>query len=126
MLRYLATGVLGATLNVAGAIFLTEYAGLNYLVSLTICSVIVIVIGFFLNRSWTFNRHGTRIAAEFIRYALVTGVNIPIGLVACALLVNAAGIPYAYSLAIVAVAFAPITFIIHRAWTFGMKWMRDS
>jgi putative flippase GtrA len=124
MIRYLVTGALGATLNVVVAVFLTEYVGLNYLVSLTICSAIVIVVGFFLNRSWTFRKRGTTVAAEFLRYALITGINVPIGLLACAVLVKAAEIPYPYAIAIVAAAFAPITYAIHRAWTFGLSWIR--
>jgi putative flippase GtrA len=124
MIRYLVTGALGASLNVAVAIILTEYVGLNYLVSLAICSAMVIVVGFFLNRSWTFRKRGTTVGAEFLRYALVTGINVPIGLVACAVLVSDAKIPYAYAIAIVAVAFAPLTYAIHRAWTFGLSWLR--
>ena len=125
MTRYLATGALGASLNVAVAVFLTEYVGLNYLVSLTICSAMVIVVGFFLNRNWTFRKRGTTVVAEFMRYALVTGVNVLIGLVACAILVEVAKIRYAYSIVIVAIAFAPATYIVHRAWTFGLSWMRS-
>lgn len=121
--RYLATGALGASLNVAVAVFLTEYVGLNYLISLTICSAMVIVVGFFLNRSWTFRKTGTTVPAQFLRYALVTGINVPIGLIACALLVRQAKIPYVYAIAIVAVLFAPITYAIHRAWTFGLSWV---
>ena len=124
IVRYLATGALGASLNVVVAVILTEYVGLNYLVSLAICSAMVIVVGFFLNRSWTFRKRGTNVAAEFFRYALVTGINVPVGLVACAVLVNFAKIPYAYAIAIVAVAFAPVTYVIHRAWTFGLSWLR--
>ena len=66
----------------------------------------------------------TTVGAEFVRYALVTGINIPIGLVACAILVSAAKIPYAYAIAIVGVVFAPLTYMIHRAWTFGLLWLR--
>jgi putative flippase GtrA len=123
--RYLATGALGASLNVAVAVFLTEYVGLNYLISLAICSAMVIVVGFFLNRNWTFRKRGTTVIAEFLRYALVTGINVLIGLVACAVLVEVAKIRYAYSIIIVAAAFAPVTYVVHRAWTFGMSWMRS-
>jgi putative flippase GtrA len=124
MIRYLMTGALGASLNVAVAVILTEYVGLNYLVSMTICSAMVIIVGFFLNRSWTFRKRGSSVGAEFLRYALVTGINVPVGLVACAVLVSIAKIPYAYAIAIVAVAFAPLTYAIHRAWTFGLSWLR--
>jgi putative flippase GtrA len=124
-IRYLATGALGATLNVFVAVFLTECVGLNYLVSLTICSAIVIVVGFFLNRNWTFRKRGTTVVPEFLRYALVTGINVPIGLVACAVLVEVAKIRYMYAIMIVAAAFAPATFVVHRAWTFGLSWIRN-
>lgn len=124
MVRYLVTGALGASLNVGVAVILTEYVGLNYLVSMTICSALVIVVGFFLNRSWTFRKRGMTAWTEFLRYALVTGINVPVGLVACAVLVSIAKIPYAYAIAIVAVAFAPLTYVTHRAWTFGLSWLR--
>ena len=125
MIRYLATGALGASLNVAVAVFLTERVGFNYLISLTICSAMVIVVGFFLNRNWTFRRRGTTVVPEFLRYALVTGINVPIGLVACAFLVEVAKIRYTYSIMIVAALFAPLTYIVHRAWTFGLSWIRN-
>lgn len=122
MARYVVTGALCASLNVIIAIFLTEYLGLHYLVSLALCSALVIVVGFFLNRSWTFRKGGTGVIAEFFRYALATGVNVIIGLLCCAFLVEELRIPYSYSIAIVAVAFAPMTYVVHRAWTFGLSW----
>ena len=125
VIRYLATGALGAALNVLVAVFLTECVGLNYLVSLAICSAIVIVVGFFLNRNWTFRKRGATIIREFLRYALVTGINVPIGLVACAVLVEFAKIRYMYAIMIVAAVFAPVTFFVHRAWTFGLSWIRN-
>lgn len=121
--RYAVTGVLCASLNVIIAMFLTEYVGLHYLVSLALCSAIVIVVGFFLNRSWTFRMRGTAMVAEFFRYAVATGVNVVIGLCACAFLVEELHIPYSFSIAIVAVAFAPMTYVVHRAWTFGLSWL---
>lgn len=125
MIRYVMTGALGASLNVAVTVILTEYAGLNYLVSLAICSILVIIVGFLLNRSWTFRQRGTNVGAEFLRYALVTWINVPIGLAASAILVTFAKIPYAYAIAIVAVVFAPFTYVVHRAWTFGLSWLRS-
>ncbi len=123
LVRYVTTGAFCASLNVVISIFLTEYFGLHYLVSLTICSAIVIVVGFFLSRSWTFRKRGPAIVTEFFRYMLVTGVNVVIGLCLCAFLVEVVHIPYAYSIAIIAVAFAPVNYVVHRAWTFGLSWL---
>lgn len=126
LVRYAATGMAGATVNVAAAIVLTEYAGLNYLVSLGLGSLLVIVVGFVLNRSWTFRKRGAGVIPDFLRYALVTVINVPVGMLACALLTQGVGMPYAYSIAIVAVMFAPLTYVIHRAWTFGLSWLRET
>jgi putative flippase GtrA len=122
--RYGLTGTLCASLNVFIALFLTEYVGLHYLVSLTLCSALVIVIGFFLNRSWTFRKSGTGVLGEFFRYSLTTSVNVVIGLVICAFLVEEVHVPYAYAIATIAVVLAPMTYVVHRVWTFGLSWIQ--
>ena len=121
----MATGGICAGLNLIGAIVLTEYAELNYLVALGICSVLGILVGFVLNRSWTFRKHGKSAGAEFLRYVLVAAVNVPIGLASCAFLVNYVNIPYAYAIAILAVVYSPLLYTVHRAWTFGLSWARS-
>ncbi|MEJ0038791.1 MAG: GtrA family protein [Gammaproteobacteria bacterium] len=123
--RFAVTGAVCASLNVLISILLTEYLGLHYLVSLTICSCAVIVTGFFLNRSWTFRKSGPEIVAEFGRYSLATSVNMVVGICACALLVEELHLPYAYAIAIVAIAFAPMTYVVHRVWTFGLSWIQS-
>jgi putative flippase GtrA len=121
--RYVATGGICVLLNVLIAMVLTEYFGLHYLVSLAVCSAIVTVVGFFLNKSWTFRTRGSPVLPEFLRYALVTGVNIVITLCACALLVEKLRIPYLFAIAIIGVGAAPLTYIVHRAWSFGLSWL---
>jgi putative flippase GtrA len=123
IVRYVVTGGLCVLLNVFITMVLTEYAGMHYLVSLTACSAIVTVVGFALNKSWTFRTRGCAMLPEFLRYALLTGVNIAIGLWACALLVEKGGIPYFYAIAMVGVGAAPLTYIGHRAWSFGLTWV---
>lgn len=124
--RYIATGVLGVSVQVGLTVLLTRYFGLNYLVSLAVVAVSVIVVGFLLNRSWTFRKRGRNVLAELGRYLLVTGVNTFIGLASCAFLVQDGGVAYPYAIAIVAAVFAPITYLVHRAWTFGLSWLREN
>ncbi len=124
--RYLITGVVGVSVEVALTVLLTERFGLNYLVSLTLASVVAILIGFLLNRSWTFRKRGRTVVAEFARYVLVTLANIGIGLAACAFLVEDVRVPYVYAIALVAATFAPLNYLVHRAWTFGLSWLRES
>lgn len=120
LIRYATTGALCASLNIGLSMFLTEYAGLHYLVSLAVCSMLVIVVGFFLNRSWTFRMQGTAILAQFVRYALATSANVVIGLVACAFMVEQLHVQYMYAIAIIAIVFAPMIYVVHRVWTFGL------
>ena len=124
--RYVTTGALGVSAQVGLTVLLTEYFGLHYLVSLALAAASVIVIGFFLNRSWTFRKRGRTVMTEFGRYVLVSGANVPIGLVGCAFLVQDLKVPYGYAIAIMGVVFAPITYLVHRAWTFGLSWLRES
>jgi putative flippase GtrA len=121
--RYVMTGGICVCINVFASMLLTEVFGLHYLVSLTLVSLVVTVTGFLLNRSWTFRKTGVGIAPEFLRYSFATAVNIVIGLWACSFLVEQLRIPYAYSIAIVSVVFAPMTYIVHRAWSFGLSWL---
>lgn len=123
--RYALTGVLCASLNAFVTILLTEYARLHYLVSLTLCSMLVIVFGFFLTRSWTFRRSGTGMLPEFLRFTLTSGVNVLLGLCACALLVEEFRVPYIYAIVAVTVVFAPMVYVVHRVWTFGLSWIQD-
>lgn len=121
--RYAVTGGLCVLLNVLLAMVFTEYFGLHYLVSLGLCSTVVIVIGFFLNKAWTFRKHGSAVFPEFLRYSLATGANVIIGLWACALLVEQFSVHYLWAIAVVGVVSAPLTYIVHRVWTFGLSWV---
>jgi putative flippase GtrA len=122
IVRYVVTGGLCVLLNVVIAMVLTEYASMHYLVSLTVCSAIVTVVGFALNKLWTFRTRGCAVLPEFLRYALLMGANIAIALWACALLVERGGVPYFYAIAMIGVGAAPLTYIGHRAWSFGLAW----
>ena len=46
-----------------------------------------------------------------------------ITLCACALLVEKLRIPYLFAIAIIGVGAAPLTYIVHRAWYFGLSWL---
>lgn len=124
--RFLITGVVGVSVEVLLTVLLTECFGLNYLVSLALAAMVAILVGFLLNRSWTFRKRGRAFVAEFCRYVLVTAANIAIGLTACGFLVEEVRIPYVYAIAIVAATFAPLNYLVHRAWTFGLSWLRES
>lgn len=124
--RYIATGILGVTLNVAIVVLLTHYLSFHYLLSLALSSLIVTIVGFFLNRSWTFRQSGTAMTPEFLRYAATTATQVVIGMIACSWLVATMHMHYSLAVACVGVLSAPIIYLVHRGWSFGLSWLRDT
>ena len=126
ILRYLVTGSLSVVLNVLVVAFLTEYVGLNYLVSISLCFATVTFASFCLNRAWTFRRQDLSFAGELTRYMTVTLTQLPLSLLACGFCVQILRMQYLLSMALVSAGFVPITYLIHRRWSFKLKWIEPS
>lgn len=120
LLRFAATGTLCVALNVIIVAVLTEIVGLPYLASIAVCFFTVTLFGFVMNRRWTFGKQGGRAAHDLVRYIVTTIVNLVISLSLCRFLVERLHVPYAVTLVVVSVAFVPITFVLHRVWSFRM------
>lgn len=118
LLRFAATGALCVALNVLIVAVLTELVGLHYLASIAVCFFTVTLFGFVMNRRWTFGKKGGRPGQDLVRYVVTTVVNLAISLTLCRLLVERLHIPYAVTLVVVSAAFVPITFLLHRSWSF--------
>jgi putative flippase GtrA len=58
--RFAAVAAVGAMLNIAIMYVLTESAGWYYLVCQIVATGAVLIVGFLLNRFWTFGREVTR------------------------------------------------------------------
>ena len=125
VIRFGATGALCVILNIAIVMFLTEILHLHYLVSLSICFVLVTAVGFVFNRYWTFRKRGGRPVSDYARYLLVAAINLVVSVALCALTVDVFKIPYPIAMALLSLIFIPLTFVLHRAWTFRMPW-RDT
>ena len=54
MLKWACVGLLGAVINIILTVILTEIAGVWYILSSTIATILVIWINFILNKRWTF------------------------------------------------------------------------
>jgi putative flippase GtrA len=121
VLRYLATGTLCVALNLLIILFLTEWVGLHYLVSLSVCFVTVTFVGFYLNRVWTFRKRAGGAPVDLARYVFVTLVQLPLSLGACSICVDLLRIPYPIAIVLVSVAFVPLTYVLHRSWSFGLR-----
>jgi len=87
---------------------------------LSVCFLTVTFAGFLINRWWTFRKTGGAPAQDFRRYLVVTLINMTVGLAVCAFCVNVLGIPYVVAMVLMSLAFVPLTFILHRRWSFGL------
>jgi dolichol-phosphate mannosyltransferase len=122
--RYLVTGASCIALNVVIITALTEYAGFHYLLSVAVCFGTVTLVGFLVNRYWTFRKRGGVPLQDLRRYLLVTIGNMAASLVLCAFFVDVLNIRYYIAVVVVSIVLAPLSFILHRGWSFGFGWLR--
>jgi putative flippase GtrA len=125
LLRFGITGLLCLLVNLGGMTLLTELVGLHYLTSLAFSSATSATVGFVINRWWTFRIHGTSIAPEYLRYVITSGAQVIAGLWSCAWLVDGLHMPYVPAVLIVSGLLAPLSYLAHRAWSFGLAWLRQ-
>lgn len=117
--RFLTVGGLSALLNTLIIVALTELLGSDYLVSYAICFVAVTLFGFVLNRRWAFALAGRGARREMARYYLVTTMATLAAMTASRLLVGL-GLHYGPAVFLSAGVLAPVNFIAHRWFSFGL------
>jgi len=123
--RFALTGILCLLINVGGMTLLTELVRLHYLTSLALSSATSATIGFVVNRWWTFRVQGTAVAPEYLRYVVTAAAQVMAGLWSCAWLVDGLHIPYVAAVLLVSAALAPLSYLVHRAWSFGLHWLQE-
>ena len=120
--RFAVTGGFSLLLNLAIVVFLTERAGFNYLISMAICFVTVTFVSFWLNRAWTFRKTGTAVGQDLTRYAIATAVQLALSLASSSFCVEVLHMPYPVAMVVLSVVLVPITFLLHRRWSFDLRW----
>ncbi len=118
--RFVVTGVASVALNVLIVTVLTEFVGLHYFTSIAVCFVTVTLFGFAMNRWWTFRRQGGRPAQELARYGVTTVLNLVVCLTLFRLMVERLHVHYALAMVLVSGAFGPVTYLLHRNWSFRL------
>ncbi len=118
LLRFALVGggcyLLGLALLYVG----TTYFGIHYLISMAAALLLVNLVGWYLNRKWTFGVANEQPAMELGRYFLVNGMSFLATIGIMAVLVSGAGINYLVASAIAAVLMVIFNFMIHGRWTF--------
>jgi putative flippase GtrA len=96
-----------------------DRSGAHYLVAGVAGYAAGIVLGFVLNRSWTFEATGRPARTQAARFLVVSGIGIALNALLLKLFVDGLETPNTAG-EIVAVALtAPVTFAINRAWSFA-------
>ena len=85
---------------------------------MAISLLIVNLIGWALNRVWTFQSAARETKKEFARYLAVNIAGFGITLILMALLVSAFGMNYLVASVIVAALMMLANFAVHRSWSF--------
>jgi len=125
VIRFAATGVASVGLNLLIVMFLTERLGLHYLASITVCFVAVTLVSFWMNRVWTFRKRLAGTTTDLRRYACMALACLLLSLALSSACVEFLGMPYPVATVLLSLVFAPLTYLAHRRWSFGLRWLSD-
>lgn len=120
-LRFGLVGGLCFVVGMLGVWLLTEHLGLHYLLSTAVAMMSANVLGWLLNRSWTYELQRRRSLPEFMRYALINALAAGASLALLGLLVAVAGMHYLLACALVAIAMAIVNFQLHGRWSLRVR-----
>lgn len=121
LFRFLITGALCFLVGIFLLYVLTDIARIHYLVSMSIALLVVNLLGWLLNRKWTFESKSANKKWEFARYIAVGLAGYGVTLLLMALLVSVFGINYLIASVIVALLMLLANFVTHRNWSFRRK-----
>lgn len=121
IVRFLAFGAFSVGLNLVLYWVLVGQWGLNYLLATVIVFLIGNLVGFSLNRRFTFTAKsaGGHRRGQMIRWYAVMGLSLLLNLGLMAALISGAGLSYLLASPIVSVIFALGNFVAHDRFTFA-------
>ena len=120
--RYGITGAICVCLNVLIIAVVSDYLGMRHLVSTAACFVSGTAVSFCLNRCWTFRRREQGAKGDLARYIAVALVQLALFIVLCDVCVDLLHIPYMLSILVLSFVLAPVTFLLHRGYSFSLSW----
>jgi putative flippase GtrA len=114
--KFCAVGALGYAINL-GVYAAVLHAGVHYLVAATCSFLVAVTSNYFWNRVWTFRDRRAGVAAQGMRFFVVSLVSLGANLLVLHVLITVgAGKLVAQAIAIVLVT--PLNFIGNKLWSF--------
>jgi len=120
--KFVVTGSVCSGLNLLIIFVLTRYLGLHYLLSMTVCFVVVTLVSFRMNRAWTFGKRSGRARVDLVRFVVASTLQLMIALTLCGICVGFLHIRYLVAVAALSGALVPLSYLLHRGWSFRLKW----
>lgn len=117
--RFLMTGVIGLTVNLSSLHLLVRYAGLHYLVGSVCAFTLSLIVGFLLQKYWTFrNQDASRVRAQFAQYTALALTNLLANTLIVYILVEHLHAHYLIAQTIGAGSIAVVSYLIYRSYIF--------
>ena len=121
-LRYLVSGSIGLSVNLGLYRALVQFVHAQYLVGSVIAVSVSTIVGFLLQKYWTFEeRSHERAPLQFTLYALIAILNIGLNTLVVFILVNTLGAHYLLAQATAAGVVALGSFFVYREVIFKKK-----
>jgi len=118
ILKFLITGAIGISINL-GIFHMLYIFGTPYLIGSVIGTLTSIIIGFLLQKYWTFEDYSPeRAHAQFILYTTLASVNLVLNTGIVYVLVSRFDVFYLFAQAIGAAIIAIYSFLIYRGFIF--------
>ncbi len=119
--RFLATGLFGAVLNVGLFLAFSHGLGLDYRIAVVLAFALSYLFSFVSHRTWTFSATGGHAGHQGARFVVVSAVSIALALAVTVLGVEVFGLPKYGAEIVAAVLTAPVSFLMHRRYTFVVR-----
>ena len=118
ILRYAVVGIIGTLTHVSLVVLLVELANISPTLSTALGFIVVLIISYFLNRFWTFEKQNDRHLIDFIKYTLVSlfGLGLNVGIIFTT--VEVLHWWYVYGLALVTLVIPVCNFLLNKYWVF--------
>ena len=123
-IRFLIVGTL-TNVSLYLVYLLITWFAVEHKLAMTLVYISGVIMGFMLNRNWTFRHHG-HISHGFIRYSVIYTAGYFVNLIGLYLLVDIAGYPHQIIQLLISILLAIIFFILLRSWVFHNKKKENS
>lgn len=114
ILRFLATGVVGLVVNLGSLEVFVTFFRLHYLVGSACAFTLALIVGFLLQKYWTFADHdASRVHTQFVQYSGIALTNLGLNTGGVYLLVEHAGVHYLLAQACMAGGLAMVSYLLY-------------